>query len=238
MIEPDEVPVFWACGVTPQLALEQARLELAITHSPGCMFVTDLADSAFLADSPFLCDREIGREPMTLNTDSQTSFPVSRLRAQFPALSRRDRRPGAGLLRRAGRQPGAAERRRCGEFVPHDDQRQPRRRVCDQSRQRRPARRSPRGAGRFRRQRRSRLDRLRRQHDHAHAELEPGVGPHLAAGRRGDGDAARPRRQCVRPGCWRRAMREPACCTSTSVGRIARSIWPISQPSSRRGRGW
>ena len=50
-IEPGEVPVFWACGVTPQLALENAGLELAITHSPGCMFVTDLVDSAFLCDS-------------------------------------------------------------------------------------------------------------------------------------------------------------------------------------------
>lgn len=37
----DEVPVFWACGVTPQLAMESAQLELAITHSPGCMFITD-----------------------------------------------------------------------------------------------------------------------------------------------------------------------------------------------------
>jgi uncharacterized protein YcsI (UPF0317 family) len=46
-IEPGEVPVFWACGVTPQLALERARLELAITHSPGCMFVTDLSDTTF-----------------------------------------------------------------------------------------------------------------------------------------------------------------------------------------------
>ena len=43
-IGDDEVPVFWACGVTPQAALEQARLPLAITHSPGCMFVTDLRD--------------------------------------------------------------------------------------------------------------------------------------------------------------------------------------------------
>ncbi len=46
-IRPGEVPVFWACGVTPQLALQQARPELAITHSPGCMFVTDLPDSTF-----------------------------------------------------------------------------------------------------------------------------------------------------------------------------------------------
>lgn len=43
-IEAGEVPVFWACGVTPQLALTAARLELAITHSPGCMFVTDLRE--------------------------------------------------------------------------------------------------------------------------------------------------------------------------------------------------
>lgn len=44
-IEPDEVPLFWACGVTPQVALVESGCELAITHSPGCMFVTDLRDS-------------------------------------------------------------------------------------------------------------------------------------------------------------------------------------------------
>ncbi len=44
-VEPGELPVFWACGVTPQLALQQARLPLAITHSPGCMLVTDLRNS-------------------------------------------------------------------------------------------------------------------------------------------------------------------------------------------------
>lgn len=37
----DEYPVFWACGVTPQVALMNARVPLAITHAPGCMFVTD-----------------------------------------------------------------------------------------------------------------------------------------------------------------------------------------------------
>lgn len=41
----DELPVFWACGVTPQVALENAGLPLAITHSPGCMLVTDLRNS-------------------------------------------------------------------------------------------------------------------------------------------------------------------------------------------------
>ena len=41
-IHPDEVPVFWACGVTPQAVLMEVKPELAITHSPGCMFVTDV----------------------------------------------------------------------------------------------------------------------------------------------------------------------------------------------------
>ena len=36
-----EVPVFWACGVTPQAVLMEAKPEFAITHNPGCMFVTD-----------------------------------------------------------------------------------------------------------------------------------------------------------------------------------------------------
>jgi uncharacterized protein YcsI (UPF0317 family) len=46
-VSEDEVPVFWACGVTPQLALAQARPELAITHAPGHMFVTDWPDDKF-----------------------------------------------------------------------------------------------------------------------------------------------------------------------------------------------
>jgi uncharacterized protein YcsI (UPF0317 family) len=44
-IDPGEVPVFWACGVTPQVALCEAGCELAITHSPGSMFVTDWRDT-------------------------------------------------------------------------------------------------------------------------------------------------------------------------------------------------
>ncbi|HUE13905.1 MAG TPA: putative hydro-lyase [Planctomycetaceae bacterium] len=43
-IHDDELPVFWACGVTPQAVLQSAKLPLAITHSPGCMFVTDVKD--------------------------------------------------------------------------------------------------------------------------------------------------------------------------------------------------
>ena len=45
-IHAGEVPMFWACGVTPQLAITNAAPEIAITHEPGHMFITDLpADS-------------------------------------------------------------------------------------------------------------------------------------------------------------------------------------------------
>lgn len=43
-VRPGEVPLFWACGVTPQAALEVARPPVAVTHKPGHMFVTDLRD--------------------------------------------------------------------------------------------------------------------------------------------------------------------------------------------------
>ncbi|MDJ0578419.1 putative hydro-lyase [Crocosphaera sp.] len=41
-INDDEVPVFWACGVTPQVAIRNSGVEFAITHSPGHMFITDI----------------------------------------------------------------------------------------------------------------------------------------------------------------------------------------------------
>jgi uncharacterized protein YcsI (UPF0317 family) len=44
-----DVPVFWACGVTPQLALAAARPPIAITHAPGHMFITDTPDSDYAA---------------------------------------------------------------------------------------------------------------------------------------------------------------------------------------------
>jgi len=40
-IEADELPVFWACGVTPQYVAELSKLPFCITHAPGKMFVTD-----------------------------------------------------------------------------------------------------------------------------------------------------------------------------------------------------
>jgi uncharacterized protein YcsI (UPF0317 family) len=41
----NEVPVFWACGVTPQAAIEAAKPDLCITHAPGHMLVTDIRSS-------------------------------------------------------------------------------------------------------------------------------------------------------------------------------------------------
>ena len=40
-IRADEVPVFWACGVTSQMAVESASPTKWISDAPGCMFVTD-----------------------------------------------------------------------------------------------------------------------------------------------------------------------------------------------------
>jgi uncharacterized protein YcsI (UPF0317 family) len=42
-----DVPVFWACGVTPQAALMSSRPPFAITHAPGFMFVTDVPDDVY-----------------------------------------------------------------------------------------------------------------------------------------------------------------------------------------------
>jgi uncharacterized protein YcsI (UPF0317 family) len=47
---PGELPLFWACGVTPQAVIEAAQLPFCITHYPGAMLITDLrnADLAVL----------------------------------------------------------------------------------------------------------------------------------------------------------------------------------------------
>lgn len=44
-IRPGEMPVFWACGVTPQSVVSSVRPEFCITHAPGHMLVTDLVNS-------------------------------------------------------------------------------------------------------------------------------------------------------------------------------------------------
>ncbi|MFF8281296.1 putative hydro-lyase [Streptomyces albus] len=46
-MQPGDVPVFWACGVTPQAAVMASRPPFALTHAPGQMFLTDVADSHY-----------------------------------------------------------------------------------------------------------------------------------------------------------------------------------------------
>ena len=45
-INPGEVPVFWACGVTPQAVAMQVKPSFMITHAPGHMFITDVKNAS------------------------------------------------------------------------------------------------------------------------------------------------------------------------------------------------
>jgi uncharacterized protein YcsI (UPF0317 family) len=46
-VERDELPVFWACGVTPQAVIAETRPDFCVTHSPGYMLITDLRNAQF-----------------------------------------------------------------------------------------------------------------------------------------------------------------------------------------------
>jgi uncharacterized protein YcsI (UPF0317 family) len=64
----DEVPVFWACGVTASMAAVSAELDLTITHAPGHMFITDWShvearDAGNLLGDPLQDDRKSADEP-------------------------------------------------------------------------------------------------------------------------------------------------------------------------------
>ena len=48
VLEPGDVPVFWACGVTPQAAVMASKPTFAITHAPGHMFITDVPDRTYM----------------------------------------------------------------------------------------------------------------------------------------------------------------------------------------------
>jgi uncharacterized protein YcsI (UPF0317 family) len=45
-VAEDELPVFWACGLTPQLAVKNAKPPLCITHAPSSMLITDLHNAS------------------------------------------------------------------------------------------------------------------------------------------------------------------------------------------------
>jgi uncharacterized protein YcsI (UPF0317 family) len=48
-MDASQLPVFWACGVTPQAVIENARPSLCITHKPGSMLITDKKNSSLAA---------------------------------------------------------------------------------------------------------------------------------------------------------------------------------------------
>jgi uncharacterized protein YcsI (UPF0317 family) len=48
ILKADEIPVFWPCGVTAQSVIAQAKIDLAITHSSGCMLISDMKSNDLL----------------------------------------------------------------------------------------------------------------------------------------------------------------------------------------------
>ena len=47
ILKEKDIPVFWACGVTPQAVAVNSNIDFMITHSPGHMFITDLKNQDF-----------------------------------------------------------------------------------------------------------------------------------------------------------------------------------------------
>lgn len=45
-VAADEIPLFWACGLTPQLAVNNAKPPFCITHAPSSMLITDLRNAS------------------------------------------------------------------------------------------------------------------------------------------------------------------------------------------------
>ena len=48
-VAPDQLPLFWACGVTPQAVVEAAKVPFCITHFPGSMLITDMRNADIAA---------------------------------------------------------------------------------------------------------------------------------------------------------------------------------------------
>uniref|UniRef100_A0A8D3CVX5 D-glutamate cyclase n=1 Tax=Scophthalmus maximus TaxID=52904 RepID=A0A8D3CVX5_SCOMX len=68
-LQPGDVTVFWACGVTAIEAILSSKPPLAFSHSPGCMFLTDIPDSS---SSPLT--------PESTNTPLASHRAVARIR--------------------------------------------------------------------------------------------------------------------------------------------------------------
>jgi uncharacterized protein YcsI (UPF0317 family) len=51
-VRPGELPVFWGCGITPQYSLLSAKPDIAITHKPGCLLISDVLSTSDAMDMP------------------------------------------------------------------------------------------------------------------------------------------------------------------------------------------
>lgn len=43
--DEEEIPDFWACGITPQLCAKKEKIDLMITHKPGYMLICDIENT-------------------------------------------------------------------------------------------------------------------------------------------------------------------------------------------------
>jgi uncharacterized protein YcsI (UPF0317 family) len=51
-IYPGEIPLFWGCGITPQYSLLSVKPEIAITHKPGCLLISDVVSTSDALNLP------------------------------------------------------------------------------------------------------------------------------------------------------------------------------------------
>src|SRR5438874_2538824 len=103
---PGDVPVFWACGVTPQAVALASKPPFMITHSPGHMFITDLPNSALAALKAVAVPpggRSRGFCRVRRGDQHRDQRPGARPRVPHPAEGASGRRrAGAHLPRAAG----------------------------------------------------------------------------------------------------------------------------------------
>ena len=76
-----QVPVFWACGCTPQNAIMDAKLPLVITHAPGHMFIADIQDHELKVEhlmpaTPSITPPEPAAAPCSLSDFEKSIAPA------------------------------------------------------------------------------------------------------------------------------------------------------------------
>ncbi|NXQ50961.1 GLUCM protein, partial [Catharus fuscescens] len=72
-LHPGDIPVFWACGVTGVEAVINCRAPLAFTHSPGCMFITDVKNDNVRSSGGVPQVHCISRDPLHFSIVSEAA---------------------------------------------------------------------------------------------------------------------------------------------------------------------